>query len=268
MREAWERVASGEKVCPIAGGTSVIPLLKAGLLEAMELVDLSTVSDLREVREEGDRFFVGAMTTHSDLMGLAPPSIKELLGDFSRNHTSPHIMNLATVGGAVASSTSSEDLLPILMAVDADVVLYEGDGVSEVSLAEYVARRDSFKFALVCGVKIEPSRDGWRFSFAKLSFSSLRLPAFCVVVGAKLSNRRVEDCRVSVAFADGLRPGRLIAVEDSVRGRPVDGIRFSEVSEVVRSAVRPAGDVHFPADYRRTVTSRVVAQKLKEVIGA
>jgi CO/xanthine dehydrogenase FAD-binding subunit len=89
-----------------------------------------------------------------------------------------------------------------------------------------------------------------------------------VVVGAKLSDRRVEDCRIAVSFADGLRPGRLGAVEDAVRGRPVNEVRFSEVSELVRAAFRPAGDVHFPADYRRVVTSRAVALKLKEVIGA
>jgi CO/xanthine dehydrogenase FAD-binding subunit len=89
-----------------------------------------------------------------------------------------------------------------------------------------------------------------------------------VVVGAKLSDRKVEDCRIAVSFADGLRPGRLGAVEDAVRGRSVVEFRPSEVSELVRGAVRPAGDVHFPADYRRVVTSRVVALKLKEVIGA
>jgi CO/xanthine dehydrogenase FAD-binding subunit len=154
------------------------------------------------------------------------------------------------------------------MALDAKVTLYEGDGPSEVPLSDYVARRDSFKVALVRRVEVRTSWDGWRFSFDKLSFSTLRLPAFCVVVGAKLSDRRVEDCRIAVSFADGLKPGRLGAVEDTVRGRSVDEFSPSEVSELVRGAVRPAGDVHFPADYRRLVTSRVVALKLKEVIGA
>ncbi len=268
LREAWERVASGEGIFPIAGGTSVIPLLKSGLLEVRELVDLSGIGELREARTENDRVFVGAMITHSELMDLGLTALKPVLEEFSRNHTSPHIMNLATVGGAIANSTSSEDLLPVLMAFDANVMLYEGDGGFEVPLADYVARRDSFRTALVRGVKIRSSWDGWRFSFGKLSFSSLQLPAFCVVVGAKLSNRKVEDCRIAVAFAEGLRPGRLVAVEDAVRGRPVDGMRFSEVSEAVRAAVRPAGDVHFPADYRRVATSRMVALKLKEVIGA
>jgi carbon-monoxide dehydrogenase medium subunit len=268
LREAWERVASGEGIHPIAGGTSVIPLIKTGLLEVRELVDLSGVSELRLTRREGDSFSVGAMVTHSELMDLVPSPIGKLLTEFSRNHTSPHIMNLATVGGAVASSTSSEDLLPILMAADARVTLFEGDGLSEVPLSEYVACRDSFKVALIRSAEIRTSWDGWRFSFGKLSFSSLRLPAFCVVVGAKLSDRRVEDCRIAVSFADGLRPGRLGAVEDAVRGRPVNEVRFSEVSELVRAAFRPAGDVHFPADYRRVVTSRAVALKLKEVIGA
>jgi CO/xanthine dehydrogenase FAD-binding subunit len=268
LREAWERIASGEGIHPIAGGTSVIPLIKTGLLEVRELVDLSGVSELRTVRREGGGLSVGAMVTHVELVELAPYPIAKLLEGFSRNHTSPHIMNLATVGGAVASSTSSEDLLPILMALDAKVTLYEGDGPSEVPLSDYVARRDSFKIALVRSVEVRTSWDGWRFSFDKLSFSTLRLPAFCVVVGAKLSDRKVEDCRIAVSFADGLRPGRLGAVEDAVRGRSVDEFRPSEVSELVRGAVRPAGDVHFPADYRRLVTSRVVALKLKEVIGA
>jgi len=268
LREAWERIASGEGIFPIAGGTSLIPLLKSGLLKARELVDLSGIGELREVRTANDRVFVGAMITHSELMDLGLTALKPVLDEFSRNHTSPHIMNLATVGGAMANSTSSEDLLPVLMAFDANVMLYEGDGGFEVPLADYVVRRDSFRTALVRGVKIGSSWDGWRFSFGKLSFSSLRLPAFCVVVGAKLSNRKVEDCRMAVAFAEGLRPGRLVAVEDSVRGRSVDEVRFSEVSEAVRAAVRPAGDVHFPADYRKVATSRMVALKLKEVIGA
>ncbi len=233
-----------------------------------ELVDLSTVEDLRAVRTEGDRLYVGAMTTHTDLVGLVPSPIRKLLEDFSGNHTSPHIMNLATVGGSVASSTSSEDLLPILISVDAKVTLYEGDGESEVPLQEYVARRESFKVALVRSVTVRTSWDGWRFSFAKLSFSTLRLPAFCAVVGAKLSDHKVEDCRISVAFAKGLKPGRLEEVENAVRGRPVNEVRPPDLSEAVRAAIRPAGDVHFPAEYRRVVTSRVVALNLKELIGA
>lgn len=268
LRDAAERVASGTEVFPIAGGTALIPLIKAGLLEVREVVDLSSVRELNVIRREDGRAFVGAMVTHSDLVDAAPWGMQDVLRDFSRSHTSPHVMNLATVGGAVASSTSSEDLLPILLAAEADVLLVGLDGESTLSLEEYLASRESFRAELVEGVRVRSSWEGWRFSLSKLSLSALRMPAFCVVVGARVSNRTVEDCRVAVSFADGLRPARLREVEDAVRGRKAGEVRAAEVEEAVRASIRPAGDVHFPSDYRRRVTSRVVALQLSEVIGA
>ncbi|MEM0451260.1 MAG: FAD binding domain-containing protein [Nitrososphaerota archaeon] len=268
LREAVERVSSGEGVYPIAGGTALIPLIKMGLLEVRELVDLSSVKELGGIRRENGSAFVGGMVTHTELVDAAPWGMREVLSDFSRNHTSPHVMNLATVGGSVASSTSSEDLLPVLLAADAEVVLAGLDGGHSVSLEDYLARRDSFKAEIVEGVRVRTSWDGWRFSFSKLSVSVLRMPAYCVVVGARISNRTVEDCRVAVAFADGLRPARLRDVEEVVKGKRVDGIKAAEVEEVVRGSIRPAGDVHFPSEYRRKVTSRVTALMLSEVIGA
>ena len=268
LREAVERLSSGEGVYPIAGGTALIPLIKKGLLEVRELVDLSSVRELGAIRREDGRVFVGGMVTHSELVDAAPWGMRNVLRDFLRNHTSPHVMNLATVGGSVASSTSSEDLLPVLLAADAEVVLAGRDGDHSVSLEDYLARRGSFRAEIVEGVRVRYVWDGWRFSFSKLSVSVRRMPAFCVVVGARVSDQTVEDCRVAVAFADGLRPGRLRDVEDAVRGKRVDAVRAADVEDAVRRSIRPAGDVHFPSAYRRKVTSRVTALMLSEVLGA
>ncbi len=120
----------GETTSVIARGTDLLPRLRRRRASAVNLLDISGLEkELRYMRKEDGSIHIGALTTVSDL--LESPLIGrdlELIRDAARKFGDPQIRNVATVGGNICSATSSEDLIPVFLALDARVKLVQRQG--------------------------------------------------------------------------------------------------------------------------------------------
>ncbi|MEN3048275.1 MAG: FAD binding domain-containing protein [Candidatus Caldarchaeales archaeon] len=265
--EAVERLNSSPGSLLISGGTHLLPALRLGTARAEELVDLSFVRDLRGVSRAADGVAVGGMTRHSELPGALEGPAAELVSSFLRKHTSPHIANLATVGGSVGVGLSTEDLLTVGLVLDARVRLAGRDGTSEVDLCSYLSSRGSYAGTVATHLVFPRKPDGWVYGFEKVSLSCSKWPLVAVAFGLKVSGRVVEDCRLSAAYRSGNVQGRLLEAEAVLRGSRVDGATVERVMEAAMRELRPEGSRFASEAYRREVTARLLGARLLEVLG-
>jgi len=128
----------GEDARLLAGGHSLLPLMRLRLARPAILIDIGTLDDLRYVRVDGDHVVVGALTTHHDLadsseLGAACP----LLVSTARQIGDPQVRHRGTIGGSVVHADPASDLPTALLALDAEVVLQGSAGSRTVPVAEF-----------------------------------------------------------------------------------------------------------------------------------
>src|SRR5215207_7416668 len=137
--EALQAVASGgEDVKIMAGGQSLIPVMRLRLAAPETVVDLTKVAELRGVREDGDAIVVGAMTTHSDV--IADPLIKQyapLIAEATETVADRQVRHRGTFGGALAHADPAGDLPAVALALDAEFVIASPNGRRTVPASEF-----------------------------------------------------------------------------------------------------------------------------------
>ena len=128
----------GDEAYPLAGGHSIIPLMKTRLAAPDHLVDLGGVADLRGISRDGDRMVIGAMTTQQDMIGSsllrdAIPIIHETAGTIA----DPQIRAMGTLGGNVANGDPGNDMPALMQCLNADYLLTGPDGDRTVAARDF-----------------------------------------------------------------------------------------------------------------------------------
>jgi CO/xanthine dehydrogenase FAD-binding subunit len=139
LAEAVEILGREKDVAVIAGGTHVIHTLLENRTPIRKFVDISRLDELKKIHVDGGRARVGALVTHSELAEKMMNEIRAFKS-FMQKYSAPTIANIATVGGSVMLKKSSEDLIPILLTLDAELTFADGGGVEKVSLDGYLRR--------------------------------------------------------------------------------------------------------------------------------
>lgn len=268
VEEAVERLNSSPTSLLLSGGTSLLPMLKLGTVAVEELIDLSFVRHLHGVSKEPQGTVIGGMTRHSDLPEVVQGPASDLMKTYLQRHTSPHIANLATVGGSVGVGLSTEDLLTVGLVLDARLKLTGLDGPFDADLNSYLASKGSYRGTVVTHLVIPRKPDGWLYRFEKVSLSCSKWPLVAVAVGVRVSGQVVEDCRLAAAYRTGNVQGRLMDAEVELRGSRLSDSSIERVMEVVRQEMRPEGGLTASESYRRDVAARLIGATLFEVINA
>ncbi len=163
---------AGEDAKVIAGGQSLLPVLRMRLATPSKLIDLGRVPELRGVREDGDKLVIGAMTTHYDVQ--RDPLIAEhapLLALTTNEIADPQVRHRGTFGGSLAHADPAGDLPAPVLALDAEMVVRGMDGTRTVPAAEFFT--DFFTTALRPGeILVEvrvPKTTGWSAHYEKFN---------------------------------------------------------------------------------------------------
>ncbi len=140
LKEAVTVLAEkGKGAYPLAGGTDILIELKRRRLPASCLVDIKAIPELRGIEREGDALRIGALTTHSELLGSS--LIQEtvpVIAHAARQMAFPEIRNRGTIGGNICNAYPAADLVPPLIALGSSVLLAGASGQREVGVAEFV----------------------------------------------------------------------------------------------------------------------------------
>jgi carbon-monoxide dehydrogenase medium subunit len=245
----------------LAGGHSLLPLMKLRLAAPSVLVDIRKVPGLRGAQRENGQWKIGALTRHVDLQGnpeLGP------LGKATALIADQQVRNRGTIGGSLAHGDPASDLPTVLLACEGSVTLAGDGGTREVAAA------DLFQDYLTTAVGDDevltevrvPDFDGWGSAYVKFTrrAEDWAMVAVCAMV-KKAADGSCEDVRVALTNM-GSTPIRASAVEEALRGKGADAI--AAAAEQAAEGTDPPGDLNASPDYKRHLARVLTRRALEE----
>ena len=256
---------AGEDAKVLAGGQSLLPLMRLRLAYPETLVDLGEVAELGEIRDEGDSLLIGAMATHDQV--LHDPLViahAPLLARATATVADPAVRHRGTFGGSLAHADPAGDLPAVALALDAVFLARSARGTREVPAAEFFV--DLLTSALepdelLTGVRVPKLGDGWSCHYEKFHRTAQAWAIVGVACAVRRSNGSVAEARVALTNM-GPAPVRATAVESAVAGGPASQEAFRSAAEAAAEGTDPPADLHGSADYRRHLARVLTARAL------
>jgi carbon-monoxide dehydrogenase medium subunit len=248
----------GEDAKILAGGHSLLPLMKLRLAAPSLLVDLRRVPGLAGIQRENGTLRIGAMTRHVDVaaggLGLASTAAGTI--------ADPQVRNRGTIGGSLAHGDPASDMPAILLAAEGTVTVRGGGGTREIAAADLF--EDFLTTAVGDGeilteVRI-PAMNGYGFGYQKFNRrqEDWAMVAACAYV-KKAADGSCEDVRIGLTHM-GSTPLRATAAEAALRGRPLDAQSIAAAAEQAAEGTDPPADLNASADYKRHL-ARVLCRR-------
>ncbi|RSN60170.1 MULTISPECIES: FAD binding domain-containing protein [Actinomadura] len=257
---------AGEDAKVLAGGQSLMPLLRMRLAFPETLIDLDRVDGLREIRDDGNALVIGAMATHHQV--IRDPLVRAhapLLVRATETVADPAVRHRGTFGGALAHADPAGDLPAVALALDAVLLARSSRGEREIPAAEFFV--DWMTSALepdelLTGVRVPKLGDGWGVHYEKFHRTAQAWAIVGVACAVRRANGTVEEARVALTNV-GPAPVRASAVERAAAGRPAAADALRAAAEPAADGIDPPGDLHGSAEYRahlaRVLTARALA---------
>ncbi|MGW5716917.1 FAD binding domain-containing protein [Amycolatopsis sp. NPDC003865] len=269
--EAVQALASaGEDAKVIAGGQSLLPVLRMRLAAPTTLVDLGRVAELRGVREDGDDLVIGAMTTHYDVQRDALiASHAALLKEATDTVADPQIRHRGTLGGAIAHADPAGDLLAPVLALDASLVVAGPSGRRTVPAAEFF--QDLFTTALapdelLVEVRV-PKHTGWRAHYEKFNRVAQAWSMVAVAVTVRTEAGVIEEARVALTNM-GSTPVRASGVEAALVGVQASADSIAAAASHAAEGTNPPVDSNADVEYRRHLAQVLTGRAIAAAAGA
>jgi len=265
LNEALGLLGDGEAKA-LAGGMSLIPLMKLRLAAPDRVVDLGRIPGLNYIKEDNGVLRIGATTTHYDVE--SSPLVRAsclLLAEAASNIGDIQVRNRGTIGGSVAHADPAADYPASLLALEARVVLVTAKSQRELPIADFFV--DTFTTALEPGELIREVIVPLEDKSAGTSYQKVVQPAsgFAIVgIAARVrkSGGRVTFARVGVTGLAG-KPYRASNVEQALEGTAGSPSDIQKAAAVVAEGVEANSDLHGSAEYRkhlaRVYTMRALA---------
>jgi carbon-monoxide dehydrogenase medium subunit len=264
VENAVELLGAREDTKLLAGGHSLIPLLRLRLARPAVLVDVGRLDSLRYVRDAGDKLAVGALTRHHDVQNDALlqehcPILSYtagLIGD-------PQVRHRGTIGGSVAHGDPASDLPAVLLALDAEFDVHGSDGQRTIPAAEFF--RGVFETALgpqdvLTEIRVAKlGAAGW--SYLKFTRRAQDWATVGVAAVVRRSNGTIDDAAIALTNM-GATPLRARSAETALTS--VDDIGVSAAS--VAAETDPPTDTGGSGEYRRHLAEVLARRALEEAI--
>lgn len=265
--EAVRALASaGDDAKVIAGGQSLMPLLRLRLAYPELLVDLGGLYELRGVHDQGDSVLVGALTTLYEL--TRNPLIREhcgLLAQTAGGIADPAVRHRATIGGALSHADPAGDLPAASLVLDATVIALGRGGEREISAADFFV--DYLTPALqsdeiVVGIRVPKLGPGWGYRYEKFQATAQAWAIVGVAAVARRADGQVAEARIGLTNM-GATPLRASAAEQAAAGAAADRGALRQAAERAADGTSPPSDLNARPDYRqqlaRVLTGRALA---------
>ena len=257
VEEALQLLGSSGDVRVLAGGQSLIPLLKLRLAAPEVVVDLGRIESLRGIREEDGTLVIGAMTSHDDVARSSLVATHALLlSKAVRTVADPQVRHRGTFGGALAHADPAGDLLAPALAMDASFVIAGPSGTRTVAAVDFF--QDMFTTAIGQGEILSevrvPKYTGWGAQYEKFSRVAQQWSIVAVAATVRIEGGAIVQARVALTNM-GPVPIRATAAEQALVGFTADASAIAVVVADIAEGTRPPSDLNGDADYRRHLAS-------------
>jgi aerobic carbon-monoxide dehydrogenase medium subunit len=256
---------NGEDAKLLAGGHSLIPLMKLRLAAPTLLVDLRKVPGLHGVERQDGGFRIGAMTTHATLADIGELGV---MAHAAGGIADQQVRNRGTTGGALAHSDPASDLPAVLLAAEGEVTAQGPDGQRTVAASDLFTDYLTTSLAPdeVLTEVTMPALDAYGWGYEKFNRRSEDWAMVGVCALVKASGGQCEDARVSLIHMAST-PIRATAAEEALRGQPLDADHIAQAAEQAAEGTEPPGDLNATPEFKRHLTRVLTRRALTAAAG-
>jgi carbon-monoxide dehydrogenase medium subunit len=260
----------GDEARPLAGGHSLVPMMKLRLATPAHLVDLHGVAGLKGISRDGDKVTIGAMTTQHEL--LASDEIAKslpILHETALLIADPQVRYRGTIGGNVANGDPGNDLPALMMTLGASYRLQSPNGAREIAAGEfyqgaYFTALEPGEILTSVSVPVPPAGHGYAYEKLKRKVGDYATAAAAVVL--TMSGGKVASCTIGLT---NLHETPLLATDaaKAVIGTSLDAASLKQAAQAAEAIMSPAADARGPVEYRKHVGGIMVTRALQRAAG-
>jgi aerobic carbon-monoxide dehydrogenase medium subunit len=243
--------AGGAGAKLVAGGHSLVPLMKLRLSEPGVLVDIGRIPDLAGIRERDGKIVIGAATVHHDV--ATSPLIRErcpMMAEAAATIGDPQVRNRGTIGGSVAHADPASDLPAVLVALDAEIHMKGPNGWRAAAASDFFKGVFTVNMApdeIIASIQFAPVKTA---AYAKLRHRASHFAIVGVAAALEVDGKTITSARVGLTGAAS-HAQRLGSVERALAGRPLSNETVDAAAEVAGEGLTGINsDLHASAEYR------------------
>ena len=260
----------GDEARPLAGGHSLVPMMKLRLATPAHLVDLHGVAGLKGISRDGNKVTIGAMTTQHEL--LASEEIAKslpILHETALLIADPQVRYRGTIGGNVANGDPGNDMPALMMALGASYQLQGPNGARDVVASDFY--QGAYFTALEPGeiltsvtIAVPPAGHGYAYEKLKRKVGDYATAAAAVVL--TMASGKVATCTIGLT---NLHETPLLATDaaKAVIGTSLDAASLKKAAQAAEAIMSPAADARGPVEYRKHVGGIMVTRALQRAAG-
>jgi len=254
----------GDEAKILAGGHSLLPIMKLRLAAPALLVDLGRLEDLKYVRDEGDHIAIGAMTRHSDVE--ADPILQEHCGLLSYTASlvgDPQVRHRGTIGGSISHGDAASDLPSALLALEGTFVVKGSGGERTVAAGDFFQdylQTDLAPDEVLTEIRVSKLGQNVGWSYKKFNRRAQDWAVVGVAAVVEKSNGTISSARIGLTNM-GSTPLRATAAEGALSG--ADASSMAEATSSADEGTSPTSDIAASAEYRRHL-ARVLSRRAVE----
>jgi len=256
----------GDTAKLLAGGHSLLPMMKIRFAEPEHLVDLGKLAELRGIRDEGNELRIGAMTTENDLIWSALVQEKcPLLVEAARLIADPQVRYKGTIGGDISHGDPGNDHPAIMLALGASLVLQGSGGERVVAADDFFI--DLFTTALepdevLTEIRVPVPAAGTGWCYAKLKRKTGDFATAAAAVLLRMKGDTVEDVSIALTNA-GATALKAREAEDSLRGDKLNDAAIAEAARQAMSICDPVEDQRGNVEYKTAMSGEMTQRALR-----
>jgi aerobic carbon-monoxide dehydrogenase medium subunit len=258
--------AAGEDGKILAGGQSLIPVLRLRMSYPSTLIDVGRIAELRGVRDDGDAIVIGAMTTHHEVLHDALVlEHAPLIAQATETVADPQVRHRGTFGGALAHADPAGDLGAVALALDCEFVATGANGERRIAAADFFL--DYLTTALgadevLTAIRVPKLGAGWSSHYEKFNRVAQAWSIVGVAALVRRDNGSIAEARIGLTNM-GSTPLRAAAAEQALAGADASAEAIGAAAEHAADGTTPPSDLSGRSDYRehlaRVLTKRAVS---------
>ena len=255
----------GDEAKLLAGGHSLLPMMKLRFAEPRHLIDLGGIAELKGIREDGPTLVIGAMTTENEIIWSKLLQQKcPLLVEGARQISDPQVRYKGTIGGDIAHGDPGNDHPALMLALGASFVLRGASGERVVAAGGFFRGTydlDLQPTEILTQIRVPTPAAGTGYCYAKLKRKTGDFATAAAAVLLRMKGDAVDDVRIALTNV-APTPLRASAAETALRGRKLDDAAMAEAARLAMGICAPAADQRGDVEYKTAMAGEMTIRAL------
>ena len=266
INEAVKLLAElGGEAKVLAGGHSLLPMMKLRFAQPAHLIDLNRIEALRGIREDGGEIVIGAMTVENDILDSKLLQQKvPLLVDAVRQIADPQVRNRGTIGGDIAHGDPANDHPALALALEATFVLEGPKGRRSVKAADFfhgIYMTELAEDEILCEIRVAALAPKTGCAYEKLKRKTGDWATAAAAVVLRLNGEKVESVRIALTNV-GTTALRATDAEQALIGKPLTEAAMAEAAAKAMAICEPAEDLRGDREYKTAMAGEMLRRAL------